>query len=93
MRLPRLGAVHQRDGKAALGEVEGHRDADDTGAEHDRVGASHVIFPVEGAGSRLGGNGTTRDIGEIGGGATIDLGICATLVFATLVFAPFRTAC
>ena len=59
--LPRLAAVDQRDGKAALGEMERHRDADDTGAEHDRVGASHMIFPVKGAGSRLEmRNGTTE---------------------------------
>jgi hypothetical protein len=47
--LPRFTAVHQGDGKAALGEVQGNRDADDTGAEHDRVGASHETFPVRSA--------------------------------------------
>ena len=60
--LPRLAAVHQRDGKSALGEVEGHRDTDDTGAEHDRVGASHETFPVRSAGGRLGGKRRAADI-------------------------------
>ena len=81
--LPRLAAVDQRDGKAALGEVQGDRDADDTGAEHDRVGASHVIFPVKSAGSRRGWERNEGDIGEIAGSATFDLGI------RTVVFEPW----
>ncbi len=39
--LAGIAAVDQGDGKAALGEMQRHADADDTGAEHDRIGASH----------------------------------------------------
>ena len=51
--LARLAAVDQRDREAALGEVQRDRGADDAGAEHDRVGASHMMFPVKSAGNRL----------------------------------------
>ena len=59
--LPRLAPIDERDGEPALGEMQRDRGADDAGAEHDRVRASHGIFPVEGAGSRLEmRNGTTE---------------------------------
>ena len=39
--LARFATVDQRDGEAALDEMQRHRDADNAGAKHDRVGASH----------------------------------------------------
>ena len=39
--LARIAAVDKDDSQAALDEMQRHRDADNAGAEHDRIGACH----------------------------------------------------
>ena len=62
--LSGIAAVDEGDGKAALGEMQRHRNADDTGAEHDRIGASHENSRKEGLEGWL--RGSTRNSQHIG---------------------------
>jgi len=57
--LSGIAAVEEGDGKAALGKMQRHRNADDTGAEHDRIGASHENSCEEGLEGWL--RGSTRN--------------------------------
>src|SRR5262249_14843336 len=57
----RRAAIDERNGEAALGEVERDRGADNAGAEHDGIAARHSLFLPKHCAARAHAGGSTAD--------------------------------